>query len=71
MLHLPMMLWVLVMSGDLHRAMDVTVNELEQVGGSGVQSGEGIGMHLAGFAGFTYWIRVCLRIKPETCHQVT
>jgi hypothetical protein len=51
--------------------MDVTVDELEQFEGSGVQSGEGIGIHLASFAGFTYWIRVCLRIKPETYHQVT
>ena len=59
------------MSGDLDRAMDITVDELEWFGGSGVRSGKGIGMHLASFAGFTYWIRVCLRIKPETCHQVT
>ena len=51
--------------------MNVTVHKLEGFRCSGVQNGEGIGMHLASFTGFTYWIRVCLRIKPETCHQVT
>jgi hypothetical protein len=42
------------MSRDLHRAIDVTVDELEGFGCSGVQNGEGIGMHLASFIGFTY-----------------
>ena len=27
-------------------------------------------MHLASFAGFTYWIRDCLRIKLDTLDEV-
>ena len=56
---------------DLFCILAITVHELEGFGCSGVRNREGIGMHLASFAGFTHWIRVCLRIKPETCHQVT
>ena len=59
------------MSRDLDWAMDVTVDELEGSGCSRMRCWEGIGMHLASFTGFTYWIRISLRIKPETRHQVT
>ena len=59
-----------LMCGHLDRAMHITVDELEGFWGPGGRRREGICMHLSSFAGFTYWIRVCLWIKLKTRHQV-
>ena len=61
---------IALVGGDLHRTMHITVDKLEGSGGCRVRSGEGICMHLSSFASFTYWVRISLGIKPETCHQV-
>ena len=50
----------------LDRAMHISVDELEGLWGSGGQRREGD----PSFAGFMYWIRVCLWIKLKTHHQV-
>jgi len=50
---------------------EVPLGCISNTGRSGVRNGEWISMHLASFTGFTYWIRISLRIKPETRHQVT
>ena len=59
-----------LMCGHPHRAMDITVDKLEVSGSSRSGGRERVSMHLASFAGFIYCIRVCLRIKLDSCDQV-
>jgi hypothetical protein len=54
--------------GYLHWTMHIAVNKLERPGSSELGGWEGICMHLASFTGFTYQIRIGLRIKLETRH---